>query len=252
MLFFRVNHFELGDRHFLLLPKLNQNQMEVIGKELADEGFSVTFGSCLKAMSSECSIHVEQIGLCWSSSDPSDYLLPLIPRVLACEREAVSQSELLGMYFRLFLNDGRPAVRFDFRLESLGNWDRLRSTGGCGLAPDEHLLARFLLSESRGACPMITDFAVEGSVPFYSGRKLYYRSVLPATKASDTLRLVGSRKQNNSYISRDGTLLLGRHAHEHERLTDCLEALGEWCSFRVAKRESSNWRPGWPCPAPVV
>jgi len=212
----------------------------------------VTRGPSIVATRPGLVVHVEPFGLCWATSDPSDYLLPLVPEILGCRKERVSPARLLEMYCSAFSGGGHTAVRVNLRVESMVNWDGLRASGGCGLTPDEHLVARLLIGESTGACLMVTDFAAEGSVPFYCGRRLYFRSKLPPSRASDTLRVVGTTGRGNSYVPRDGLLHLAGLVPEDLALGSFAESLGEWCSFVAARRESSNGRPDRPRSAPVV
>ena len=252
MLSFRAHSLEVRDRHYVLLPKLNMEQTKALGHCLASAGFSVSYGPSITARRPGLAIHIEQLGLCWASSDPSDYVYPSVPEILACRKEAVSLGRLISMYFGVFTRGRQTFVRLVPRLESLGNWDYLRSSGACGLAPDEQLLTRFLLSKYKGESEVITDFAVGDSSPFYSGRRLYFKSRLPASRASDTLRVVGSKAPCNSYLPRDGVLQLATFSPQRMGLAACFAEMGEWCPFIAAERESSNWRTEWPCSAPVV
>ncbi len=249
---FKAHHLQVGGRHYIILPKLNKEQTGIMVGRLAREGFSVRQGSSITAASSKCVIHVEPLGLCWSSSDPSDYILPSIPEILGCKKEATTVGALLGMYFATFSVHGSSIVRVSPRLESLGNWDGLRSSGGCGLAPDEHMVAQLVLGGARGSCSVITDFADAGSIPFYSGGRLYFRSRLPVRRASETLRVVGSAKRENSYLPRDGILRLPGLVLDRRTLLAGVEGLGDWCAFVASQRQSSNGRLDWPRAAPVV
>ena len=208
--------------------------MRMIGDRLVGKGFSVSRGYSIKASSSSCVIHCDPMGLCWSSTDPSDYLLPSIPEILGCKKEITTPSRLLGMYFGTLAGGRGPVLRANLRLESSRNWDHLRSSGSCGLAPDEHLLARLLLGGARGTCPVVTDFAVEGSFPYSCGRRLYFRSRLSSSEISETLRVAGSKKGKNSYLPRDGLLPLGYFAPGGDELAAGLGELGEWCSYATA------------------
>jgi len=212
----------------------------------------VTRGPSIAATRPGLVVHVEQFGLCWATSDPSDYLLPLVPEILSCRKETVSPARLLEMYCSIFSGGGHSTARVNLRVESMVNWDCLRASEGCGLAPDEHLVASLLIGESTCACAMVTDFTVEGSIPFYCGRRLYFKSKLLPSRASNTLRVVGMKGRENSYVPRDGLLHLAGPVPDDFALGLFAESLGEWCSFVAARRESSNGRPDRPCSAPVV
>ena len=226
--------------------------MEYLGRSLERAGFDLAHGTTLTAKRPGLVIHIEQLGLCWSSSDPSDYILPLIPGILGCKKELASVDELLSAYLTFFQPGRKTVVRVRPRLEMLSSWDCLRASGACGLAPDEYLVIRSLLGTSTGTCGVVTDFGVEGCSPFYAGRRLYYRSRLPASEVFRTLGVVGSHAQYNSYLPRDGVIEVERSSPDARGLADCLSEMGEWCSFIPAERESSNVRPEWPCSAPVV
>ena len=226
---------EINGRHYVLLPKLNRVQFAILKERLEERGFKAKGSAPIVARSPEITIHIEAPGLCWSSSDPSDYILPLMPEVLGCRREHTGSRELLGLYLQRGAGNRLSEVRFNPRLESLGNWNGLRSTGGCGLAPDECVVVRSMLSKSRGLHPAVTDFAIDGSIPFVLGRRLYYRGKLPAADMADTLRVVGGEKgRRNSYLPRDGLLSLMKSARLEKELVDSFESLGEWCPFTVS------------------
>lgn len=223
--------------HYVLLPKLNREQQGVLAEHFAREGFKVERAASMTAKSPQCTFRVDAWGLCRSASDPSDYLLPVIPQILSCRKEAATLESLLGLYFDAFSRGTRTEVRLNSRLESLGNWDRLRSCGGSGLAPDEHMVARFLLDEAvatRGSCPMVTDFAAGQSEPFLAGPRLYFRTRMQVSRASETLRAVGMRYHGNSYLPRNGVLRLPKIAPGSRALRALVEELGDWCSFAAA------------------
>lgn len=237
MLSFRAHELEVYGRHYILFPKLNRAQMRLMEKRFVKEGFSVRHGRFMTAVSEALTIHVEPLGLCWSSQDPSDVLLPMVPDLLGCKKESASPGRIIGMYFHVFPSAGGTVVKLFPRLEALGCWDGLRKSAGCGLAPDEHLVVNSLLSETQGTCPVITDFSVASSTPFCSGGRLYFRSMLPVSLVSDTLRMAETKGRENSYVPRDGLLRLERLAPSSWEKADYIEELGEWCSFVAAKQE---------------
>jgi hypothetical protein len=231
LLSYEVHRLEIKGRHYILLPKLNRRQLAVLKDHFAVSGFSVRGTTSLVARSPEIAIHVEASGLCWSSSDPSDYVLPPLPELLGMKRERLDFEELVGLYLRIDSGSRRLAVKVVSRIESLGNWYALRSSGMCGLAPDECLVIRSVLRRSRGKCTAITDFAADESTPFVLGHRLYYLSELPVAHLADTLRVVGERGGRNSYLPRDGVLSLSYSTLLEREFTDSFDELGEWCSF---------------------
>ena len=103
---------------------------------------------------------------------------------------------------------------------------------GGALAPDEHAVASFLLEKTQGKCEMITDFLVDGSTPLVLGKKRYFDSKLDADEAASTLRVVGERRERNSYIRRDGNLgLRSVSGISRADWTDLFADLGDWCPF---------------------
>jgi hypothetical protein len=230
LLSFKVYHLQIARRHFILLPKLNSKQMGIIGERLTKRGFSITSRSPLSAKSKEGLIHIEPSGFCWSNFDPIDAVLPSIPDVLDCNKERVPLERLRAMYF-MVKTEGMPLVRLSLRLESMSNWDRLRASDGCGLAPDEHRVATFLIREAGGNCHAVTDFPLAYSVPRVQGRKRYFESTLSAAEALDTLRVVGERKARNSYVPRNGIVGPSVPPIPDSKLGDICGQLGDWCGF---------------------
>ncbi|MDG6985543.1 MAG: hypothetical protein JRM73_02205 [Nitrososphaerota archaeon] len=215
------------------MPKLNKGQMSLLARRFDSEGFRVESGPVLSARKASHAIYVDPAGLCWGSPDPSDYLLPSIPEVLSCEKEKASLDELLSKYFVFSYWRAEHAVRVCSRLESLGTWDALRASGGCGLAPDERLMATALLQGSAGQCRLVTDFVADESSALLVGRRTYYDSRLPVREASETLREMDGVGSRNAYIPRNGVLSM-TDACRKETLAKASEALGEWCSFETS------------------
>lgn len=227
-----VHQLQIRKTYFLLLPKLNSAQVRVLARRFADKGHSVQLSRLLSAKSKEGTIRIDQSGLCWSAFDPSDAVLPAIPDVLACPKERLPLEELQAMYFKVARSGGRTTLRLAPRIESSSLWDALRSSGECGLAPDEHAVTSFLIHQARGRCSMLTDFLCDGSVMRVYGRRVYYDSTLGNAEAASTLRTVGEKASRNSYLQRDGTLrLTGTIPPSRKRLVELFEGLGEWCFF---------------------
>jgi hypothetical protein len=233
LLRFKAHRFEINGKHYILLPKLNGSQRRSLRNRFVSDGFDVSDGSTLTARSSSCTLHVEPPGFCWASTDPSDYLLPAVPEVLDIKHEVVRPGELLAKYFTIKSNGDHHAIRLNSRLESDGNWDWLRTHGDCGLSPDEHLLTCSLLDGASGDCWFVTDFAADCSTPLVLGGKLYYKSRLPVSEASGTLRCVGDGGQRNTYLPRGGIFTIVGSLQNLNELVTSFGRIGDWCSFNI-------------------
>jgi hypothetical protein len=230
LLRFKVYQLQLGPRHYLLLPKMNGRQMEVIEQRLAKKGFSVRLSGSLVAKSREGVLHLNPSGTCWSAFDPGDLILPAVPEVLEAPKEHVPLRTLQSVYFKT--GGSAKAVRLSTRIESGSNWDRLRAAGECGLCPDEHAVATFLISRAGGTCELLTDFFTEGASPRLCGRKRYFDSALPCREVASTLRVAGGDTSRNSYLRRDNMLRLKKELWPSKSdLSELFHSLGEWCSF---------------------
>lgn len=231
MLRFKVHQLQLGGKHYLLLPKLNSFQVEILARRLAEIG-TVHIGAALVVSSREGTMRVSHEGLCWSSFDPSDAVLPAVPSLLSCPKEEVPVETVKGKYLRASQSKERVTYQLLPRLESSSRWRELRASGGCALAPDEHALVSFLLERVRGKCQMITDFHVDGSTALVLGRRRYFKSRLGPKETTSTLRAAGERLQRNSYIPMDGRIDLGLpFAPSPDDWSGLFAELGEWCPF---------------------
>lgn len=232
MLPFRIHRMEIAGRQYLLLPKLNQEQMKAIAGSLEQRGYSVRFASTLSAKSGGKRVHIDPSGICWSSVDPEDAVVPAIPELLSCPKEKIPLPELTALYFKTTGSGKEHAVKMSVRLESSAVWDSLRASDGCGLAPDEHAIALSLIANAKGACRLLTDFPGERPNLRILGRRRYFESTVSSEEAGETLRVTGSRASRNSYLPRDGVLRLsGRPSLLRQELERVLEGLDEWCSF---------------------
>jgi len=190
--------------------------------------------SPLVVNSKEGTIWVSEMGLCWSSHDPSDAVLPSVPALLSCPKEETSMETVRSRYFRASGSKEGTPFHFLPRLESSSRWRELRASDGCALAPDEHAVVSFLLEKARGKCEMITDFVVDGSTPIVLGRKRYFDSKLAPAEAAATLRAVGEQGRRNSYVHRDGNLRLSSSSGiSRQDWTDLFSDLGDWCPFTL-------------------
>jgi hypothetical protein len=232
LLSFRVHQFQLSGRHYLLLPKLNSAQIQRLSRRFADEGYAVRQGPILSAKLKGRTIHVDPAGLCWSTVDPADAVLPVIPELLRTPKETVPLRTLEAIYFRIGYGERPMVVRLATRMESSPLWKDLRSSGECGLAPDEGAVVSFITSKTPGTCSMLTDFAVEGSTPRICGRKQYFESDLDGRQVEETLRSAGDPGRRNSYVQQHGVLRLSGLLHLfRDDLRSLFRGLGEWCFF---------------------
>jgi len=232
LLRFKVHQLELGGRHYLLLPKLNARQVDILGQRLEGLGFSVHQGELLRAKSKQGTVTVSPAGFSWSTFDPSDTVLPAIPNLLSVAKERISLDALKGRYLRVQGSPGASTVHLSLRLESSPLWEKLRASGECGLAPDEHTLASFLIRRVEGRCGLITDFPADDPTPHLFGRKRYFESMLEPEEAASTLRVAGGRGARNSYVVRGGAIRLrGLLSLARRDWLDWFAELGEWCFF---------------------
>ena len=226
-----MHQLRLGGKHLILLPKLNSGQLVSIARSLRGKGCAIRAGDPLFARTNEGSLRLTSAGLCQSSFDASDLLLPCLPEVLEFSKETVPLEVLSAMYFKGSLSMTSTAQRLVTRMEHSSVWDELRRTGQCALAPDVYAASLSLIRSAR-ECQVVTDFPSDTGAPFVVGKKRYFRSKLESGEASSTLRVIGSVGQRNSYVRRDGTLgLTASQRPTDAELRDLFADIGEWCFF---------------------
>jgi hypothetical protein len=229
---FRVHELAIVGRHYILLPKLNNGQMEAFAQRLTQSGFLVSRSSVISATSAKGVIHVDPRGLCWSVFDPRDEILPVIPKLLETPKEREPLLELMGSYFTLAKSKAKTVVKVSTRAESSTLWKALRASGECGLTPDEHAVISFLFKKAKGEFRLLTDYPIDGSTLRVYGRRRYYESELGPPDAGSTLRSVGRKAIRNSYIPRNGTLIFeSLDLPSKEELAHLFQDLGEWSYF---------------------
>jgi len=208
--------------------------MKIIANRLANQGFNVDGSGPVSAKSKAGTILVDRVGLCWSTLELDDLILPVVPEILACKKEGVPLQALQDLYFKMSRTTGETLIRISTRVESFANWYALRSSGQCGLTPDERLVSSFFM-KSHGNSTLVTDYPLEGSKQMFCGRKRYFETSLHGDEASSTLRAVGERRPRNSYLSRDATLKLDVEVSpsRHE-IAELLNGLDEWCFLASA------------------
>ena len=97
MLRFKVHQFHLKGTHYLLLPKLNPEQMEIVAKRLSKLGRLFSSAGLVSARLAEGGLHVDPKGLCWARFDPADAILPVVPDLLSCRRAKASFRDLRAL-----------------------------------------------------------------------------------------------------------------------------------------------------------
>jgi hypothetical protein len=235
MLRFKLHEIRLGLWTHLLMPKLNENQLEWIAGKLTNIRFRVERGSTLVARRKEVTIHLNPSGHCWSSSDPGDFVIPLIPEILGFPKQRVPLAEFKGRYFRVSRSENKALVRLTTRMESAKDWELLRATGQCALSPDEKIVASTLIRSSRGGCTLLTDFPVDDGGVRVIGNRQYYESFLESEDAVAMLREVGRTRTRNSYVPGNGFLRLRTFVPPSSNTLRAIsEELGEWCYFTLA------------------
>lgn len=230
MLSYELLQLRLGDREYLLLPKLVPAQLEILAGRLSQAGFDVAAAATITARRPGQVIHVSPAGLCWSNLDPSDAIAPVIPDLLGVQKRPARVGAVLGEYFRARRVGQSVSLRLSLRVESGPLWTRLRKADACGLAPDEHSVVSAVLAACSGRCAMLTDFPVEGSKVRVLGNRQYYSSSLACSEAASTLRLASRKEARNSYLPEDGVMSLGSmNRIPHGQWVDVLRGLGGWC-----------------------
>jgi hypothetical protein len=167
--------------------------MRIFVRRLENKGYSVRAARRVTAKSREGTINISSSGLCWSSFDPADAVLPAIPDALSFPKEPVPLRTLKAMYFETARIGGRTMVRLSTRLEFSFLWDQLRASGRCGLTPDESAVASLFIRKASGDCELLADFPTEGAVPRICGRMRYFDSSIDNELAASTLRVIGER-----------------------------------------------------------
>ncbi|MDG6954922.1 MAG: hypothetical protein JRN33_08105 [Nitrososphaerota archaeon] len=232
MIPFKVHQLLIGGRYVLPLPKLSSPQQRFLAAEIEKKGFAVRQeAGSVTATSRGYTVHLEQAGYCWSSKDPSDLILPLVPDLLAFPKERVHAREFSQMYFSSFFADGVPSVKARPRLETASNWRRLRASGDCGLTPDERLATAKLMASADHVGPLVTDFPTDESPPMIIGRRLYFQSLVSGAEAGAALRAVGETKPRNCYVPRDGIFRNFEPSLAMKCASEVALEAGEWCFF---------------------
>ena len=228
---FKVHQIVIRKRRYLLLPKLAQAQMGIIAKRLEEKGCFLRGVDPIVAHSSEGVVSVSKGGVCRSTFDASDLVLPSIPEILASPRENTPLEDVLSCYLSHAKTKDGEVVRFSPRVESWSAWSALRADEGCALSPDEQALVAFVMSKAK-LCDLVTDFPIDGSKPRRIGGGLYFDTALEGASAVSTLRRVGERRERNSYLKRDGILRLHGFSYPDQKEWLGLFAdLGDWCSY---------------------
>jgi hypothetical protein len=231
---YKLCSFELANRTYLLLPKLNAFQTKLVASRLASIGFELRPGRILVAKKAHQMIFVSTSGYCWSNQDPYDAIVPLIPELLTSAKELIGQGPLLGMYFHRKDEAGGMFVRLTSRVEQGPLWRKLREMDLCGTTPDELLVYSRILEAAIGGCSLLTDFPTDGSKSSIIGRRLYYESWLPATECISLIRTACERGERNAYFPKSGVIKFERLRRFSKRdMVEIVSNLGEWCQFGI-------------------
>ena len=208
--------------------------MQVVSDRLGAIGRVTTSSGWLSTRLEEGAVHVDPTGLCWSLVDPSDSILPIVPDLLSCPKEVVPLDRFQSKYIRTKSSNETSGVHLRVRLESDQPWNALRVAGDCALAPDEHMVAIFLMRSTLENCRVLSDFPDSHSKVNPIGRHMYFDSNLCSAVAASTLRMAGMKASRNSYLRRDGTLRFRCAPRATRRgWADLSNELGEWCFFSV-------------------
>jgi hypothetical protein len=233
MLEFGLHEIRVGSRFYILLPKLNRTQMQTLGARLKRQGFAISGDSSMTAKERGVVLHIDSGGLCWSTSDPADWIVPAIPELLSAPKEEVPLEQLKRRYFSLQTSGSSAILRFEPRIERGSLWRALRGTGDCGLAPDEFAVIMFLLEHTRGRVSLVTDFPTTSSRRRVIGGRQYFETSLTSPQARSTLSSVSKHGARNSYVPPRGVLTLTSFTPPSRRgWVESFEGLGEWCYFR--------------------
>ena len=228
---YNLHEIQIGHRHYLLLPRLNQAQVGMLGALLKERGFDVELGRLMNVRKHGATFHIDPVGVCWSTTDPADFIAPVIPKLLEARKEPILPRDLSSKYFRRVRRGALTAFRLSTRIETTPLWRSLRASGLCALAPDERAVAAFLIGLSDG-CALVTDFPTRSSRVRMIGKRQYYESFLTPGDAGDTIRAAGEKGPRNSYLPTDGTLRFrtfrSPRTEDFQALSD---RLGEWCYY---------------------
>jgi hypothetical protein len=198
---------------------------------LENEGFEVMSGERLVAKKRGQRIFMSRVGYCYSNRDPTDVMVPMIPKLLSCAKEKMSEEDVLEMYFRR--TDAEEAtVRLSPRIEYGTLWRELRKNDLSALTPDEALVYSRVLKIASGMCALVADFPLKESKPFLIGRKIYYESHLRARDSCSVIRTTAERGDRNLYLPQSGIIRFGRlREFTRKERREILSDLGEWCMF---------------------
>lgn len=234
MLDFRLHHYEIDERHYLLLPKLNRPQMETLASLLEGRDFDVRLSSVLEGKRKDFFIRIDPAGFSYSWGDPLDLLGPMIPEIIKAKKVKTTVRRLRGFYYDLLSADRTTIIKFHARIESALRWDALRALGVSALSPDEKEVLLSISESSEGSCRTLTDFPMGGSRVKIVGGKQYYDSNLSFCEFAASLPTAGEKANRNSYLPRNGVLEPDMYKAPSNRLLSTLFSnLGEWCFFET-------------------
>lgn len=232
---FRLHQFALeeGRSFYLLLPKLDTQQLSFLEKRLLGVGYGTSRrGGVLRAARGTTVIRLDQRGVCYSNADVIDEIAPALPEILAAKKEEEPLENLVGRYFDAGKRAAGGIVRVWPRMESSFLWRELRATGQCALTPDEHAVFKTLFQHASGPCVVLSDFPTDSCVVKMIGKRRYFESAMDPPEAASSLGMAGQRRARNVYLPKDGLLRFRRLAVPSAReMVELFGGLGEWCYF---------------------
>jgi hypothetical protein len=228
---YRYAHLELGGKrkHCILLPKMNGKQLDVLRRKLISLGFRIERKNIFSAKKGTVRIWLDPSGLCWSSVDPTDYVIPSIPELLGCEKEKIRREEFNQLYFNIIKNKDNYLVRFKTRLEHGYTWKLLRKIGISGFSPDECTVIKWLLGFARGNITALCSYPIEDSSILRIGRRNYYVVELDVERFVSEISDFTTHKRRQCFLFQECTVTL--RSLNVSSMNKSNPELGEWCYY---------------------
>lgn len=233
MLEYKYTLFELPTniRYYLLLPKLNGKQLIILQDRLKKIDFSLGYRRHYIAKKGRVLLHIDPLGICSSSVDPTDFIAPEIPELLSTQKEKVNKSVLEGMYFDIVKRGRKIALRFKTRIEHGYTWSMLRKKSLSGLTPDEYLVITSTLRQCKGKIRTLTNYPEEDFKIRIFGSIQYYDVELPLEEFCSNLAYINSKGRRSCFLPRNNTVYL--ESIDTKRIGINSKDLGEWCFFET-------------------
>jgi hypothetical protein len=226
---YRYANLKLGKKHFILLPKLNDRQIKILETKLITRGFKVENEDLIIARKKGVRVYFSRIGFCWSSTDPTDYVAPLIPEILECKKENVKKNFYHDLYFKIFRMKSGYSIRFKTRLERGYTWKLLRRSNISGFSPDECSVIKSVLYFASGTVRVLTSFPNDISETIRIGTKYYFISDMDVREFTRYLEDFSSSSRKKAFLLQNCVLYL-----EYIDLKSVFNSsfeVGQWCYF---------------------